>query len=173
MLFLVVPYFSISYEPLSCFNLQVALSLFHKYFLLLFSETAFSVLVTYSVCIFSNTNYTYVTFASSALHILMYHSPHGSFYLCPFPLHSLNQVEGLLPEPVSSSLTVALEYVTAVGALNRYCPSCPLFLSWTSHSGFYRNESRKKNELNFESKRTCEWFYSACEYFLTGQGKIP
>ena len=52
----------------------------------------------------------YVTFASSALHILIYHSPHGSFYLCLFALHSLDQVEGLLPEPVSSFLTVPLEY---------------------------------------------------------------
>ena len=119
VLFLVVPCFSVSSEPLNGFNLQVALSLFHQYFLLFFSETAFSVLATYSVCIFSNTSYTDVTFAPSALRILIYHFPHGSFYLCPFPLHSLKQAQGLLPDPVSSFLTVSLEYVTAVGTLNR------------------------------------------------------
>ena len=44
MLFLVILYFSVSVELLSCFNLQPGLSLFQKCFLL--KKIAFSVLVT-------------------------------------------------------------------------------------------------------------------------------
>ena len=81
-------------------------------------------------------------------------------------------MEELLPEPVSSFLTVSLEYVTVVGTLNSIVPFCPLFPRCTSHSGFYRNGARKKTELNFESKRSCKLLYSACEYFRTGKNTI-